>query len=42
MRDGGERRSHTPKCRERMMKAMSEDEEGREKIRKKEGEGKNP
>ena len=35
MQTGGERRSHTAKCRERMLKAMSEDEEGRERMRKK-------
>ena len=28
--------SHTAKCRSRMLKAMSEDEEGREKRRKRE------
>ena len=33
MKDGGERRSHTAKCRERMMKAMSEDDEGKERMK---------
>ena len=38
MQLGGERRSHTQQCRDRMLKAMNEDEEGRERIRKKEEE----
>ena len=38
MQTGGERRSHTQQCRERMLKAMAEDEEGREKIKRKEEE----
>ena len=36
MKHGGERRPHTKKCRERVLKAMGEDEEGREKIKKRE------
>ena len=38
MQHGGERRSHTNKCRDRMLRAMSEDEEGREKLRKRDEE----
>ena len=38
MQMGGERRSHTQQCRDRMLKAMSEDDEGREKIKRKEEE----
>ena len=38
MKNGGERRSHTAKCRDRMLKAMGADEEGREKMRKREEE----
>ena len=38
MQHGGERRSHTNKCRDRMLKAMAEDEEGQEKIRRREEE----
>ena len=36
MKHGGDRRPHTKKCRERMLKAMGEDEEGREKIKRRE------
>ena len=38
MQHGGERRSHTAKCRERILKAMSGDEEGREKMKRREEE----
>ena len=38
MQHGGERRSHSGKCRDRMLKAMAEDEEGQEKIRRREEE----
>merc|ERR1712051_420987 len=38
MQTGGERRSHTQQCRERMLKAMSDDDEGQEKMRRKEEE----
>ena len=38
MQNGGERRSHSNKCRERMLKAMAEDEEGQEKMKKREEE----
>ena len=36
MKHGGKRRSHSAKCRDRMMKAMNEDEEDRERIKKRE------
>ena len=38
MKHGGERRSHSAKCRDRMLKAMNEDEEDRERIKKREEE----
>ena len=38
MKHGGERRSHSSKCRDRMMKAMNEDEEDRERIKRREEE----
>ena len=38
MQHGGERRSHSNRCRERMLKAMAEDEEGQEKMKKREEE----